>query len=435
MTIPASGAAGNNVTRGSRNVVWDGAGRPKQVWRASDGALYGSYRYDPLGRRVKKTWNYPNGSGQQLTGSELYVYGAGGEILVEYRSESGQWYGAQTTTSYNIMLGGQAVARRATGTSEVLGPIDRVDRLYRNHLGGVVLDASTPYAQPFGSGGSDQFAGHKDDRESGMKYFGARYYHATSARWISADSILVHAHDPQSLNKYGYVRNDPDNKVDADGRSWHYMCYGSGEDQDCHVWWEDDPLVLAAPWMPAQLDAENPPEPIIGGGGSWFKLPAEKLAILERIALSEPCKRFLESVIKALGAKLKGKEGKAFDIAQLLENIGNANIENTNLGPGVYEKVEGNLIKMAPDAYKLHYYAYDWGGPIMSRPGDEYTVYLHAGFHLQMSSASGSMLRDKEIYDALLKKDVVREIPSLMPSAMLGLAFATNCGPRVVQRP
>jgi len=175
------------------------------------------YQYERFGRRVKRSWNQAGGAGWRLTASGLYVYGAGGEILVEYRSESGQWYGAQTTGN-NIMPGGRAVARRVTGTSEVLGPIDRVDRLYRNHLGEVILNASTPYAQPFGSGGSDQFAGHKDDPETGMKHFGARYYHATSARWISADSLTARVYDPQSLNKYAYVRNDPVNSVDPDGR-------------------------------------------------------------------------------------------------------------------------------------------------------------------------------------------------------------------------
>jgi len=159
-----------------------------------------------------------------------------------------------------MVLGGQAVAGRVTASSEVLGPIDRVDRLYRNHLGEVVLNASTPYAQPFGSGGSDQFAGQKDDPETGMKYFGARYYHATSARWISADSVLVHAYDPRSLNKYACVRNDPVNLVDRLGQ-WHECAYYS--EGQCQ-WYYFDPTPHIQFWL---HEGQDPYEGGGGGGG------------------------------------------------------------------------------------------------------------------------------------------------------------------------
>jgi hypothetical protein len=37
-------------------------------------------------------------------------------------------------------------------------------------------------------------------------------------RWISADSLTSRIYDPPSLNKYTYVRNDPVNKIDPDGK-------------------------------------------------------------------------------------------------------------------------------------------------------------------------------------------------------------------------
>jgi hypothetical protein len=39
-------------------------------------------------------------------------------------------------------------------------------------------------------------------------------------RWISADSVTPRVYDPPSLNKYTFVRNDPVNLVDPDGRNW-----------------------------------------------------------------------------------------------------------------------------------------------------------------------------------------------------------------------
>jgi hypothetical protein len=37
-------------------------------------------------------------------------------------------------------------------------------------------------------------------------------------RWISVDPVLSRIYDPQSLNRYSYVRNDPVNRFDPDGR-------------------------------------------------------------------------------------------------------------------------------------------------------------------------------------------------------------------------
>lgn len=149
------------------------------------------------------------------------------------------------------MLGGRAGASRVTGSSEVLGPIYRVDRLYRNHLDELVLNAWTPYAQPFGSGASDRFAGHKDDPETGMKCFGARYYRATSARWISADSLRAHVYDPRSLNKCACVRNDPVNLVDPDGNQPFTVSITVWRQAPVswESWWfYDSPSFSVGPW-------------------------------------------------------------------------------------------------------------------------------------------------------------------------------------------
>jgi RHS repeat-associated protein len=69
-----------------------------------------------------------------------------------------------------------------------------------------------------------KFTGKERDSESGLDYFGARYYSNALGRFISADwssipSPVPYAEfsDPQSLNQYSYVRNIPTVKVDADG--------------------------------------------------------------------------------------------------------------------------------------------------------------------------------------------------------------------------
>ncbi len=70
----------------------------------------------------------------------------------------------------------------------------------------------------------EQFTGKERDAESGLDYFGARYYGSALGRFTSADWSakptpvpFATLSDPQSLNLYSYVRNKPLSKADADG--------------------------------------------------------------------------------------------------------------------------------------------------------------------------------------------------------------------------
>ncbi len=48
-------------------------------------------------------------------------------------------------------------------------------------------------------------------------YYGARYYDAGLGRFISADTIVPSAGNPQSLNRYAYVLNNPLKYTDPTG--------------------------------------------------------------------------------------------------------------------------------------------------------------------------------------------------------------------------
>jgi RHS repeat-associated protein len=71
-----------------------------------------------------------------------------------------------------------------------------------------------------------KFTGKERDTESGLDYFGARYYSNRLGRFITPDwaakaAAVPYAEfaDPQSLNLYTYVRNTPTTKIDTDGHS------------------------------------------------------------------------------------------------------------------------------------------------------------------------------------------------------------------------
>ncbi len=56
------------------------------------------------------------------------------------------------------------------------------------------------------------------DDDSNLYYFGARYYDSEIGRFITKDPDGGDVTDPQSLNPYVYVRNNPVNLVDPEGR-------------------------------------------------------------------------------------------------------------------------------------------------------------------------------------------------------------------------
>jgi len=80
-----------------------------------------------------------------------------------------------------------------------------------------------PFGEEYGGGGgtlTHRFTGHERDPESGLDYMMARYYSAASGRFMSVDpggdTDLL---DPQSWNRYTYVRNNPIGRRDPDGRA------------------------------------------------------------------------------------------------------------------------------------------------------------------------------------------------------------------------
>jgi len=64
-----------------------------------------------------------------------------------------------------------------------------------------------------------QFTGKERDAETGLDYFGARYYAAPMGRFTSPDRPLrdQFGSDPQSWNLYSYVRNNPLRHIDPSG--------------------------------------------------------------------------------------------------------------------------------------------------------------------------------------------------------------------------
>jgi len=64
-----------------------------------------------------------------------------------------------------------------------------------------------------------KFTDQEKDTETGLYNYDARMYDPVIARFISADSIIPDIYDPQSLNRYCYVRNNPLKYTDPSGHT------------------------------------------------------------------------------------------------------------------------------------------------------------------------------------------------------------------------
>jgi RHS repeat-associated protein len=80
-----------------------------------------------------------------------------------------------------------------------------------------------------------QFTQKERDIETGLDYFGARYYGSTQGRFTTADPLLSSAsiYDPQTWNRYAYTLNNPLKYIDPLGLyEWDASLGGSATDAE-----------------------------------------------------------------------------------------------------------------------------------------------------------------------------------------------------------
>jgi len=180
-----------------------------------------TYVYDGDGMRVEKC-----SSCSSSTGGTLYWYGAGKDSLVESNL-------AGTLTNEYVFFNGRRIARRDnTSTPPTFYFADHLESTSGTMgSGGAIKNESDYY--PFGGEvqmspptlpQNYKFTGKERDGESGLDEFGARYYSSPFARfmtpdWAAKPTNVPYASfgNPQSLNLYSYVENNPTTMGDPDG--------------------------------------------------------------------------------------------------------------------------------------------------------------------------------------------------------------------------
>jgi RHS repeat-associated protein len=159
-------------------------GRNRRIGKKVNGALVQGFLYSGQLRPVAEL----DGNGAIAA---RFIYGSRGNVP-DYLIKGGYTYRILTDHLGSPRL----VVEIATGHI--------VQRLAYDAFGRVTFD-DNPGFQPFG------FAGGLYDPDTQLTRFGARDYDAETGRWTAKDPIRFLGGDP---NLYGYVLNDPVNRVD-----------------------------------------------------------------------------------------------------------------------------------------------------------------------------------------------------------------------------
>ena len=206
------------------------------------------YVYDAEGNRVAKGTITsmscdPSVNGLMTANNETdYVLGPGGEQVTELAQDANGTMNWQRTYVY---AGGAIIATYEPNPDNQTQPLpsfrltDWLGTL-RATTDAYGVAQGTCTGLPFGDGvtcsgdipDNHHFTGKERDTESGNDYFGARYYASSMGRWLSPDWSAkeepvpyAKMDDPQSLNLYVYVLNNPMTGIDKDG----HECGGPGQ--------------------------------------------------------------------------------------------------------------------------------------------------------------------------------------------------------------
>ncbi len=245
-------AAGNLVNDGAHSYQYDAEGNVLQV----DGGTTASYVYDAFNRRIAE---------QTPSGTHEFTYDYAGRRISGWLSSSN--YGDQGRIYWNNQ---QIAFRAGDGTNfdhqDTLGT-ERMRTLYDGSVG------ASYQSLPWGDGytatvnnsyaGLDSldFAGLERDVQSttnpeeDTEHAQFRNYAPAQGRWLSPDRYLgsYDFANPQSLNRYAYVLNNPTSFTDPSGLL------------NCKF----GPCASPAPGCDDGCPPASPPSPSSGDPGCW----------------------------------------------------------------------------------------------------------------------------------------------------------------------
>jgi RHS repeat-associated protein len=217
--------AGNQTRGQTENGVWlrskyDAAGRLAQVLTDTSAVLE-TYSYGATNERLVTTSN---------SGTSTFYAWEGGQVIAEYSNVG------TTGLSWNkhyVYLGGRLLATTQASGTQYYHPDRLGTRLVTDGTSGTVVteQANLPFGtaltgESSGASNNRRFTSYDRSTNTGLDYAVNRFYNAAQGRFTQVDPIgmaSVSLTDPQTLNLYVYVGNDPINRIDPDGLFWKWV--------------------------------------------------------------------------------------------------------------------------------------------------------------------------------------------------------------------
>ncbi len=237
----------HDVSGQQRELIWDEENRIASI--ADNGALY-SYIYDASGERVMKN----NGQGQTISidGSQTgnggkignytiyvnpYVVVRSGQFTKHFYIESQRVVTKLGEGSDGLDLNGNGNGNDLEAFQYYYHPDHLGSSSYITDIDGEVTQHIEyfPFGETFLEEHSNTdrtpylFNGKELDEETGLYYYGARYYDARTSVWQSVDPPLLDGryldgdlnlgiYNPNNLAAYSYTWNNPVKYTDPDGK-------------------------------------------------------------------------------------------------------------------------------------------------------------------------------------------------------------------------
>jgi RHS repeat-associated protein len=189
---------------GLRNTVFNAFNKPSSITYTGSSTSTVDFIYDGDGQRSKKSYGstdtYYFGPHFQVEGASTVKYViVGGKRIARIDGVSTYYY-------HQDHLGSSAVMTIQDGQND--GNI--VETTSYMPFGGVREHTGTNVT-------SYKYTGQEHDAETGLYNYNARFYDPAIGIFISPDTIVPNHMNPQSLNRYSYVLNNPLMYIDPSG--------------------------------------------------------------------------------------------------------------------------------------------------------------------------------------------------------------------------
>ena len=205
--------ASKTDSTGTTNYTWDFENRLSSVTLPGNGGTV-TFKYDPLGRRIQKS--FTTGASPPTTTTTNYLYDGdngieevdpSGSVLARYSD------GLNIDERLAMLRSGATSYYQADGLGSITSLSSGAGALAQTYTFdsfGKQTASSGSLANPF------RYTGREYDTETNLYFYRARYYDPSAGRFLAEDPI---GFDGDNSNLYVYVKNGPTRHVDPTGRS------------------------------------------------------------------------------------------------------------------------------------------------------------------------------------------------------------------------